>query len=281
MKKKGKGLFSKIKRDLGVFLSSEEGKILEKNVIETAAVLGIMGAGVMISEAQSNPTHTNYLHNQGAAGQVRGRHVSHSSSPVHSEGPPPPDEEPCMNHDSCMCGPDGTVITLPPTVCEDPVGHVNTCTDIDCSLPCQGQHDNWICDDGTERHSQSDCTQIPGHVNNVDDLCQHDNWSCDSDGERTIHNEYCIDCPPSHIDNENESCPVHSNGGHTDGITPLPCFVHHDRYGCACVEPRFHQSYDVPDQTCSLPEHNNVVGVGPCELPVDDPCHPDHINNGL
>ena len=42
---KGKDIVPKIKKDISRFLTSEEGKILKKDVVKAAAVLGIVGAG--------------------------------------------------------------------------------------------------------------------------------------------------------------------------------------------------------------------------------------------
>ncbi|MDD2772775.1 MAG: hypothetical protein PHP45_03660 [Elusimicrobiales bacterium] len=60
------GFLPKVKRDLSVFLSSEEGKILKKDVVEAAAVLGILGAGLLHADtalADTVKTHSNSLHN--------------------------------------------------------------------------------------------------------------------------------------------------------------------------------------------------------------------------
>ena len=45
-----KGLVPNISRDLSRFLTSEEGKILKKDVVKAAAVLGIIGAAIMHAE---------------------------------------------------------------------------------------------------------------------------------------------------------------------------------------------------------------------------------------
>jgi|GEM_PF-4789100 len=60
------GFLPKVKRDLSMFLSSEEGKILKKDVVEAAAVLGILGAGLLHADpalADTVKTHSNSLHN--------------------------------------------------------------------------------------------------------------------------------------------------------------------------------------------------------------------------
>lgn len=267
MKNKSKKLVSKVKKDLEVFLSSEEGKILEQSVIETAAVLGIMGAGVMLADAHNAPpaTHYNYLHNQ----NNRGAHISNKYQPAHSHAappppPPPPPEEPCMNHDSCICDPGP--VTLPPTVCDDPVGHVNTCP-IDCE-ECLGTHDNWMCDDGRERHTQSDCTQTPGHENNIGDLGQHDNWVCDENDQR-VHNEYCLDSGHVNV-GEGEAC---IPDGHTSGHGSC---VSHDN--CSCdfdsgpVTP--------PHASCAEPTYHTNTCPSDCVHVSIDPCIKENQNKG-
>jgi hypothetical protein len=81
MKNKGKKVISKIKRDLKMFLNSEEGKILEKNIVETAAMLGIIGIGILPLSAQSTAVHNNYLHHsKGTDGIFNSGHVSHSNN---------------------------------------------------------------------------------------------------------------------------------------------------------------------------------------------------------
>ena len=43
----GKDMIPKIKQDISRFLTSEEGKILKKDVVKAAAVLGVVGAAMM------------------------------------------------------------------------------------------------------------------------------------------------------------------------------------------------------------------------------------------
>ena len=75
----GKDIIPKIRKDIARFLTSEEGKILKKDIVKAAAILGIIGATMMKAE-DLLAQHTNALHNSGG----QGSHVSHSSHASHA-----------------------------------------------------------------------------------------------------------------------------------------------------------------------------------------------------
>jgi hypothetical protein len=79
----------KIKKDIGIFLSSEEGKIVEKDVIGLGiamiAVAGILGGVMITKDANAQCVHTSHgSHASHASHSSHGSHGSHASHASHS-----------------------------------------------------------------------------------------------------------------------------------------------------------------------------------------------------
>jgi hypothetical protein len=70
----------KIKKNLKKFLSSEEGKITKKRIVQMGVILGVASSMIGFNEAMAQ--HTNYLHNSAGTGK-HGSHSSHSSHGSH------------------------------------------------------------------------------------------------------------------------------------------------------------------------------------------------------
>ncbi|HUT85813.1 MAG TPA: hypothetical protein VMW66_03130 [Elusimicrobiales bacterium] len=153
MKRKSKKIISKIKKDLGAFLSSEEGKILEKNIIQTAAVLGIAGIGVLNLKAEDVVIRTNALENHYSGGVWEGRHLSNinhthgsgtHSSGTHSSGTHSSASHSSGTHSSgpaseCQCYYDTYIGPNPP---DNFYVHHESCKPLPC--PPTGHINVWI-----------------------------------------------------------------------------------------------------------------------------------------
>ncbi|MFA6002581.1 MAG: hypothetical protein WC881_00785 [Elusimicrobiota bacterium] len=74
----------KVRKNLAMFLTSEEGKILKGNVVKTATFLGLLGAAMLPGD-DALAQHSNYLHNSGGTGAhySHGSHASHASHASH------------------------------------------------------------------------------------------------------------------------------------------------------------------------------------------------------
>ena len=64
---------SKLKKNIRMFLSSEEGKMLDSDIVKTGLALGILGT-VMVEQAAAQ-VHSNYF--------TSSAHVSHQSHGSH------------------------------------------------------------------------------------------------------------------------------------------------------------------------------------------------------
>ena len=70
---------SKLKKNIRMFLNSEEGKMLDADIVKAGIALGILGAAVD-AHAQAFPMHDNYFTQTGhVSHQSHGSHGSHGS----------------------------------------------------------------------------------------------------------------------------------------------------------------------------------------------------------
>ncbi|MCX7648569.1 MAG: His-Xaa-Ser repeat protein HxsA4, partial [Elusimicrobiales bacterium] len=73
----------KIKKNIKTFLNSEEGKILDSDIVKTAVALGIIGSSLP-TEANA-AVHTNYFDGTSHVSHAsHGSHSSHGSHGSHS-----------------------------------------------------------------------------------------------------------------------------------------------------------------------------------------------------
>ena len=77
---------SKLKKNIKMFLNSEEGKMLDADIVKTGIAMGIMGAA--LSDASALPTplvHANYFTATTHVSHMsHGSHASHSSHSSHA-----------------------------------------------------------------------------------------------------------------------------------------------------------------------------------------------------
>ena len=70
---------SKIKKNIKLFFSSEEGKMLDSDIVKTGLALGILGAA-MVDQANAENIHSNYFTSTShVSHQSHGSHGSHGS----------------------------------------------------------------------------------------------------------------------------------------------------------------------------------------------------------
>jgi hypothetical protein len=78
----------KIKKDIGIFLSSEEGKIVEKDVIGLGiamiAVAGILGGVMITKDANAQCAAGHYAHSSHSSHGSHASHASHGSHASHA-----------------------------------------------------------------------------------------------------------------------------------------------------------------------------------------------------
>ncbi len=95
-KDKVKKLLNKVRKDASAFLSSEEGKVLKKNIVKTALALGLTAGAIedAVAQVHSNSAHvdaahqdhvTQFLHNDLAAGTAG--HSSNHVDAAHADVP--------------------------------------------------------------------------------------------------------------------------------------------------------------------------------------------------
>lgn len=77
---------SKLKKNIQMFLNSEEGKMLDADIVKTGIAMGIIGAAMSESSAQiSTQVHANYFTStQHVSHMSHGSHASHSSHGSHA-----------------------------------------------------------------------------------------------------------------------------------------------------------------------------------------------------
>ena len=79
---------SRLGKNIKLFLNSEEGKMLDADIVKTGIALGIIGA-VMVDQAAATqyPLHTNsFTSTQHSSHQSHGSHASHGSHGSHARG---------------------------------------------------------------------------------------------------------------------------------------------------------------------------------------------------
>lgn len=99
MKKQKKEIFRRLieraKKDASVFLNSEEGKILKKDIVKTALTLGMIAAPIDVAfshgsgHGSGHGSHGNHGHHTNSGHASHGSHSSHTDTHTnfpHSDG---------------------------------------------------------------------------------------------------------------------------------------------------------------------------------------------------
>jgi len=78
---------SRVKKNIKMFLNSEEGKMLDADIVKAGIALGILGTAVDAHAVGWNQAHKNYFSSSGhTSHQSHGSHSSHGSHGSHARG---------------------------------------------------------------------------------------------------------------------------------------------------------------------------------------------------